>query len=226
MILHLSKFIGEKSLLETEDESSLEVELRNIKRALVISCMEKMCQAYVKEDSCTCETSQANQLCPCITETCNSIPGRMSQIQKMATRLFFASSNIGSDKRTNMRMREICLYWMNTKDPVIMKNAHLLHKKSISWAADADAALCKLASILEIDAVQLPSDDEAELNNDFADPFSMNEIVAHFDDISASSQRSSQSQSQSSHVQFSSIEAEIENFLKQPSAHFTKCKNN
>ena len=218
MILHLSKWIGEKSLAEENIVSALDEELRNIKRALVISCMEQMCRAYADDAPCDHSDKQAD--CPCFYHTNNYITNRMSEIQKMASRLFYASSNNGSNSemRTNMRMREIRLYWLASEDEVIIRNAHLLHKKSITWAADADNALRKLAGILHLDSVQTVSDEEPSENNDFEDPDDVNDMVADFAGI--------HTQSQSDHFQYqvATIETEIENFLRRNPAHFSKCK--
>ena len=216
MILHLSKWIGEKSLADENIVSALDEELRNIKRALVVSFMEQMCRAYA--DDSPCDHNQVD--CDCFYRTNNYIVNRMSEIQKMAARLFYGSSNNGSnsDIRTNMRMREIRLYWLASEDEVIIRNAHLLHKKSITWAADADNALRKLAGILHLNAVQTVSDEETSENNDFEDPSDVNDMVAGFAGINT--------QSQSDHFQYqaATIETEIENFLRQSPAHFSKCK--
>ena len=220
MILHLSKWIGEKSLAEENIISALDEELRNIKRALVVAFMEQMCRAYA--DDAPCDHLDKPADCSCFYHTNNYIPNRMSDLQKIASRLFYASSNNGlnSDMRTNMRMREIRLYWLATNDEVIIRNANLLHKKSITWAADADNALRKLAGILHLNSVQTVSDDESGGNNDFEDPDDVNDMVADFAGI--------HTQSQSDHFQYqvATIETEIENFLRQNPAHFSKCKLN
>ena len=98
----------------------------------------------------------------------------------MAVRLFYASSNWSSANNpcwfsSNLRLREVRLYWLATEDPIIIRNTHLLIKKSQYLAADADNALRKISMIFEID-VRPPSDDDNQ-DNDFedldADPISL-----------------------------------------------------
>ena len=218
MILHLSKWVGEKSLAEENIVTALDQELKNIKRALVVSCMEQLCQGYADDAPCDHDDKPAD--CGCFYRTNNYIPNRMSEIHKMASRLFYASSNNGpnSDMRSNMRMREVRLYWLASEDEVIIRNANLLHKKSMSWAADADNSLRKLASILNLDVSQAVSDDEPNESNDFEDPDDVNEIAASFADIHT------RSQTDPFEIQVSTIEMEIEKFLRQNPGHFSKCK--
>ena len=211
MILHLSKWIGEKSLADINMETALDVELRNIKRGLVIASMEQLVRGYANEKECYHRDKQAD--CACFFVSKNDIQSRVSDIQKMAARLFYASSNWSARSppewnATNLRMREIRLYWLATEDPVIIRNAHLLNKKSQNWASEADDALQKLSKILEIDVVQPPSEESNE-TNDFEDPDQV-ALVAKFGAVSANSQSSSQSYN----VNDSSVHGEIRKFLK------------
>ena len=133
MILHLSKWIGEKSLAEGNLKTALDVELRNMKRALVISCMEQLCRGYANGKPCKHLNPEPD--CDCFYVKRNEVKGRVSEIQKMASRLDYASSNWSSAGHTNwfssnMRMREVRLYWLASEDPIIVRNAHLLNKKS------------------------------------------------------------------------------------------------
>ena len=226
MILHLSKWVGEKSLADSNVKTALDVELRNIKRALVIAMMEQLVRGYANGAECDCNNpNQAD--CACFYVTRNDIQGRVSDIQKMAARLFYASSNWSAASNpnwvaSNLRMREVRLYWLATDDLVIIRNAHLLNKKSQNWASEADNALRKLSMILDIDVVQPPSDDDNE-GNDFEDPDADTvSLVADFAAVSANSQ----SRSQPYNVNDSSVEGEIQKFLNQHPSHFSKCKSN
>ena len=230
MILHLSKWVGEKSLADSNVKTALDVELRNIKRALVIAIMEQLVRGYANGAECNpnnpgCRPDQAD--CSCFYVSKNDIQSRVSDIQKMTARLFYASSNWSATSNpnwvaTNLRMREVRLYWLATDDPIIIRNAHLLNKKSQNWASDADNALRKLSMILEIDVVQPPSDDDNQ-DNDFEDPDADTiSLVADFAAVSANSQP----RSESYNVNDSSVEGEIKKFLSQHPSHFSKCKSN
>ena len=222
-MLHLSKWIGEKSLAETNLRTALDVELRNMKRALVISCMEQLCRGYANDKDCVHQNPEPD--CKCFYVSRNEIQSRASDIQKMASRLFFASSNWSSSGHaswfsSNMRMREVRFYWLASEDPVIVRNAHLLNKKCQNWAEDADNALRKLSNILGMDIVQVPSDNEND-ENEFEDPDAdTTALAADFAGVSANSQP----QSQTYNVNESTIESEIKKFLSQHPSHFSKCK--
>ena len=221
MILHLSKWIGEKSLAEKNMKTALDIELRNMKRALVIACMEQLVRGYANGNDCYHTNKQPD--CACFYVSKGEIQSRVSEIQKMASRLFYASSNWSSATHSNwfssnMRMREVRLYWLATEDEVIIRNAHLLNKKTQNWASEADNALRKLSMILEIDVVHPPSDDD-NAQNDFEDPDADTiALAADFAAISANSQ--------SYNVSESSVEADIQKFLSQHPTHFSKCKSN
>ena len=221
MILHLSKWIGEKSLADSNMKTALDVELRNIKRALVIACMEQLVRGYA--NGAECSDNEAD--CACFYVSRNDIDSRVSDIQKMAARLFYASSNWSAASNSNwigsnMRMREVRFYWLATEDPIIIRNAHLLNKKTQNWASDADNALRKLSMILDIDVVRPPSDDDNQAN-DFEDPDADTmSLAADFAAVSANSQ----SRPQSYDVNDSSVEGEIRKFLSQHPSHFSKCK--
>ena len=221
MILHLSKWIGEKSLAEKNMKTALDIELRNIKRALVIACMEQLVRGYANGNQCDHSPQQPD--CACFYVSRNDIQSRVSEIQKMASRLFYGSSNWSSANHpnwfsSNLRMRETRLYWLATEDEVIIRNAHLLNKKTKNWAAEADNALRKLSMILEIDVVQPPSDDD-NVDNDFEDPGAdTTSLAVDFAAISANSQP------RPYNVNESSIEVDIQKFLNQHPSHFSKCK--
>ena len=223
MILHLSKWIGEKSLAEGNLKTALDVELRNMKRALVISCMEQLCRGYANGKPCKHLNPEPD--CDCFYVKRNEVKGRVSEIQKMASRLDYASSNWSSAGHTNwfssnMRMREVRLYWLASEDPIIVRNAHLLNKKSQNWAVEADNALRKLSNILDIGFVQTISDNEND-ENEFEDPDAdTSALAADYATISVSSQ----STSQSFNVNQLTIESEVKNFLSQHPSHFSKCK--
>ena len=223
MVLHLSKWVGEKSLAESHMKTALDVELRNIKRALVIACMEQLVSGYANGNDCDCSDKKAD--CDCFYVPRGDIQSRVSDIQKMAARLFYGSSNWSSASNpswfsSNLRLREVRLYWLASEDPIIIRNAHLLNKKSQNWAADADNALRKLSRILEIDVVQPPSDDDNQ-ENDFEDPDADTiSLVADFAAVSANSQP----RSQNYNVNDSSVEGDIQRFLSQHPSHFSKCE--
>ena len=223
MILHLAKWIGEKSLAEINMKTALDIELRNLKRALVIACMEQLVRGYANGDECYHSAPKAD--CACFYVPKNDIQSRVSDIQKMAVRLFYASSNWSSTSHpnwvsTNLRMREVRLYWLATEDPIIIRNAHLLNKKTQNWASDADNALRKLSTILDIDVVHPPSDDDNQ-DNDFEDPDADTmSLVADFAAVSANSQ----SRPMTYNVNESSVEGDIQKFLNQHPTHFSKCK--
>ena len=215
MILHLSKWIGEKSLAEANLQSALDIEIRNMKRALVISCMEQLCRGYANGKECYHSAPQPD--CPCFYVS-SRVPSRVSEIQKMAARLYYASSNWSSAGNanwfsSNMRMREVRLYWLASEDPVIIRNAHLLNKKSQNWAVDADNALRKLSNILEIGFVPTLSDEDND-DNEFEDPDADTmALAADYAAVSVSSQPSQLT-----------IESEVQKFLSQSPSHFSKCK--
>ena len=223
MILHLSKWIGEKSLAEASLKTALDIEIRNMKRALVISCMEQLCRGYANGNECYHSTPEPD--CACFYVPRGNIQSRVSEIQKMAARLYYASSNWSSAGHanwfsSNMRMREVRLYWLASEDPVIVRNAHLLNKKSQHWAVEADNALRKLSNILEIGFVPTPSDDDND-ENEFEDPDADTmALAADYAAVSVSSQPSSQS----FNVNQLTIESEVQKFLSQHPSHFSKCK--
>ena len=223
MMLHLAKWIGEKSLADANLQTALDVELRNMKRALVISCMEQLCRGYANGKDCY--HSKPEPDCECFYVPRNEIQSRVSDIQKMASRLFYASSNWSSTGHenwfsSNMRMREVRLYWLASEDPVIVRNAHLLNKNCQNWAADADNALRKLSNILGMGIVQTLSDDDNE-GNEFEDPDADTmALAADFAAVSANSQPLSQSYD----VNQSTIESDVKKFLSQHPSHFSKCK--
>jgi len=222
MILHLSKWIGEKSLAEANLKSALDIEIRNMKRALVISCMEQLCRGYANGKECYHSSPQPD--CACFYVP-SRVPSRVSDIQKMAARLYYASSNWSSAGNanwfsSNMRMREVRLYWLASEDPVIVRNAHLLNKKSQNWAVEADNALRKLSNILEIGFVPTLSDEDND-ENEFEDPDADTmALAADYAAVSVSSQPSSQS----FNVNQLTIESEVQKFLSQSPSHFSKCK--
>ena len=213
MILHLSKWIGEKSLAEANLRSALDIEIRNMKRALVISCMEQLCRGYANGKECYHSSPQPD--CACFYVP-SRVPSRVSDIQKMAARLYYASSNWSSAGNanwfsSNMRMREVRLYWLASEDPVIVRNAHLLNKKSQNWAVEADNALRKLSNILEIGFVPTLSDEDND-ENEFEDPDADTmALAADYAAVSVSSQPSSQS----FNVNQLTIKSEVQKFLSQ-----------
>ena len=223
MVLHLSKWIGEKSLADKNIQSALDVEVRNMKRALVIACMEQLCRGYANDSYCYHDKPEPD--CPCFYVSRKEIQCRVSDIQKMAARLYYASSNWSSARpdnwySSNMRMREVRLYWLASEDPVIIRNAHLLNKKTEDWAADADSSLQKLSKLLGMGIVQ-PSIDVENYENEFEDPDAATmALSADFAAVSANSQPKSQSQN----VTQSKIETDVEKFLSQHPSHFSNCK--
>ena len=186
--------------------------------------MEQLCRGYANGENCYHSSPEPD--CKCFYVPRNEIQSRVSDIQKMASRLFYTSSNwsaAGGDNwfASNMRMREVRLYWLASEDPVIVRNAHLLNKKSQKWAIEADIALRKLSKILGMEIVQTSSVDNNE-DNGFEDPDADTiALAADFAAVRASSQQ----QSKSFNVDQLTIESDIKQFLSQHPSHFKKFKS-
>ena len=48
-------------------------------------------------------------------------------------------------------MREVRLYWLQTDDICITRNAHLLQRRTEDWGREANEGFIKLARLLELD---------------------------------------------------------------------------
>ena len=67
----------------------------------------------------------------------------------MAHRLDYASNLHKKHQDESLRMRTTRLYWMQSEDIVIQRNAALLKLKTLDWGRRADKALTKLANLLD-----------------------------------------------------------------------------
>ena len=222
MVQHISRWIGEEPLVGADYDGPLadpyKVQLRALKRACVVALMEQMVNVYANDAVCTCLSEKAD--CGCFTITNNNVPNRMSQVHLLAARLYYGSTSSKiADKKRAMRMLQTRTLWENTSDPVIIRNAALLKLKTATWGAEADAALTKLSSLLNLDVVQVESEEPTDVFDDSDDEA---ELAAHLDDIQVNSQTSKTQQPYN--VNQSSIESELHKFLNLPGDHFVKCK--
>ena len=71
----------------------------------------------------------------------------------MAHRLDYASNLQNKNQNESLRMRTTRLYWMQSQDFVIQRNAQLLKMETEDWGRKADRALTKLANLLDFNAV-------------------------------------------------------------------------
>ena len=223
MVQHISRWIGEEPLVGDEYDGPsadpYKVQLRAVKRACVVSLMEQMVNVYANDSICTCSSEKAD--CGCFTITNNRVPNRMSQVHLMAIRLYYGSTSSGiSDKKRAMRMLQTRILWENTSDPVIVRNAALLKLKTATWGAEADEALNKLSSLLDLDVVPVESEEPTDLFDDSDDEA---ELAENLDDIQVNSQKSRTQQPYN--VNQGSIESELHKFLNLPGDHFVKCKS-
>ena len=223
MFEHISRWIGEEPLVGDDYDGlspdAYKVQLRAVKQAAVASMMEQMVNVYANGKDCFCEIKRAD--CGCFTVENNHVPNRVSEIHLMAARLYFGSTSSGiSDKKRNMRMLQTRILWNNTSDPMIMRNAALLNLKTAKWAAEADAALCKLSRLLNLDVVPVQSEEQTDLFQDSDDEA---ELTDRIDDVQVDSQRQT-SRTQPYNVNQGSLESELSKFLSLPGDHFVKCK--
>ena len=223
MFEHISRWVGEEPLVVDDydgpSSDAYKVLLRAVKQATVASMMEQMVNAYANKKDCFCETKRAD--CGCFTVENNHVPNRVSEIHLMAARLYFGSTSSNfSDNKRNMRMLHTRTLWNNTSDPMIMRNAALLKLKTANWASEADAALCKLSRLLNLDVVPVQSEEPTDLFQDSDDEA---ELADQIDDVQVDSQRQT-SRTQPYNVNQGSLESELRKFLSLPGDHFVKCK--
>ena len=221
MIQHISAWIGEEKLVGRDYDGPFadpfKVQLRSVKRACCVALMEQMVNVYADDADCFCHDKRPD--CECFTRENNRVPNRISKFHLMAARLYFGSTTSNwTNKKHAMRMRETRIYWENTGDLVLKRNAALLKLKTEDWGKQADDALVHLGKLMKLDVVQV----ENEAQSDLFDDSDEETVVAEFGSLDVG--RLQTQQAGAYNVTDGSIEKEIENFLKQPSAHFADCK--
>lgn len=118
-------------------------------------------------------------------------------------------------------MRTTRLYWMQSQDVVIQRNAQLLKMETEDWGRQADRALTKLANLLDFnvvahDPIVSPG------TNVFVDSDDENSSLAvNFDSVRIDQLN----QTQPYNPIEASIEGEIRKFLKQHHEHYIECKS-
>ena len=219
MIQHISFWIGEEPLTGDDFEANpLKVQLRAVKRAVVCSMMEQMVNCYANDNDCNCEYETAD--CTCFVVVNNHVPNRVSDLHLMAARLHYGSSTSNAkNPKASMRMQQTRILWKNTEDRVIVRNAALLYAKTEFWAAKADAGLCKLGTLMNLDVVEVQSEEQTTL---FDDSDEESSVTADLENMNVASQ--SVSSTQIYNVDQGSVEKEIQKMLKLPGDHFVKCE--
>jgi len=218
MIQHISFWIGEEPLTaDVVEGNPLKVQVRAVKRAVVCSMMEQMVNCYANDNECTCEFEAPD--CTCFVVVNNHVPNRVSDLHLMAARLHYGSSTSNArNLKASMRMQQTRILWKNTEDRVIIRNAALLYAKTELWAARADAGLTKLGTLLNLDIVEVESEEQTTLFDDSDEE----SVTADLENMNVAS--TSASSTQIYNVDQGSVEKEIQKMLKLPGDHFVKCE--
>ena len=134
----------------------------------------------------------------------------------MAHRLDYASNLHNKHQDESLRMRTTRLYWMQSEDIVIQRNAALLKLKTLNWGRRADKALTKLANLMDFNVVAHDPITSPDMNifNDSDDENS--QISMSFGSVRIGTQPYNPVEA--------SIEGEIKKFLKQHPEHYVECK--
>lgn len=219
MIQHISFWIGEEPLTDDDVEGNpLKVQVRKVKRAVVCSMMEQMVNCYANDKECNCEFEAVD--CTCFVVVNNRVPNRVSELHLMAARLHYGSStNNAKNPKASMRMQQTRILWKNTGDRVMIRNAALLYAKTERWAARADAGLSKLGTLLNLDIVEVQSEEKTTL---FDDSDEESSVTADLENMNVAS--TSATSTQIYNVDQGSVEKEIQKMLKLPGDHFVKCE--
>ena len=218
MIEWVAQWIGSDVPSPDDPNELLSFERRNIKRSVVCAINEQCIQMYCNGDECTCGSLDPD--CACFTTTNRRVPNRVSEIHLMAYRLDFANNNTNSKSGEELRMRTTRLYWMQSQDMVIQRNAQLLKLKTKDWGERADRALTKLANLLDFDVIaQHNSAQKIDIFNDDSD----DEVAVEFGSVRIAS---TQDPTRKDHYNplDASIQSEIKKFLKQHPEHYIECK--
>ena len=118
-------------------------------------------------------------------------------------------------------MRTTRLYWMQSQDFVIQRNAQLLKMETEDWGRKADRALTKLANLLDFNVVAHDPIVSPGANV-FVDSDDENSSLAvNFDSVRIGQMN----QTQPYNPIEASIEGEIRKFLKQHHEHYIECKS-
>ena len=218
MIQHISFWIGEEPLTaDVVEGNPLKVQVRAVKRAVVCSMMEQMVNCYANDNECTCEFEAVD--CTCFVVVNNHVPNRVSDLHLMAARLHYGSSTSNArNLKASMRMQQTRILWKNTEDRVIIRNAALLYAKTELWAARADAGLTKLGTLLNLDIVEVQSEEQTTLFDDSDEE----SVTADLENMNVAS--TSASSTQIYNVDQGSVEKEIQKMLKLPGDHFVQCE--
>ena len=152
MIEWISKWIGSDVPDESQRGLPIYIERRNMKRAVVCAMNEQCIQAHCNDNECDCSPPFKAE-CSCFTVVNNLVPARVSEMHLMAHRLDYASNLQNKHQNESLRMRTTRLYWMQSQDTVIQRNAQLLKMKTEDWGRQADRALTKLANLLDFNVV-------------------------------------------------------------------------
>ena len=225
MVQYISEWIGEEKLsgeeYDGDNPDPYKVQLRAVKRACVVALMEQMTNTYANDKSCFCHDKSPD--CACFTEINNHVPNRVSKLHLMSARLYYGSTTSNwADKKHAMRMMQTRIYWMNTDDLVIKRNAALLKLKTKDWGKIADDALSHLCNLLKFDVVQVESTEaQYDLFNESDDEEG---IQASFGNLEVERNQTQRPSAGLYDVNENSIENEIQKFFKQPNSHFVECK--
>ena len=220
MIEWLSRWIGSDVPDEHQKGLPIYIERRNMKRSVVCAINEQCINAYCNDKECDCSPPYKPD-CRCFTEVNERVPLRISEMHLMAHRLDYASNLQNKNQNESLRMRTTRLYWMQSQDFVIQRNAQLLKMETEDWGRKADRALTKLANLLDFNVVAHDPIVSPGANV-FVDSDDENSSLAvNFDSVRIGQMN----QTQPYNPIEASIEGEIRKFLKQHHEHYIECKS-
>lgn len=215
MIEWISRWIGSDVPTEEQKGHPFYIARRNMKRSVTCAIMEQCVQSHCNDKECDCSPPFKVD-CSCFTVINNLVPERVSDMHLMAHRLDLASSHRNLPHDESLRMRTTWLYWMQSEDMVIQRNAQLLKLKTENWGSKADRALTKLANLMDFNVVahDPPASPHLDL---FDDPeVEGSSIARSFGSVRIGTQPYDPTEA--------SIEGEVKKFLMQHPEHYVECK--
>ena len=112
--------------------------------------------------------------------------------------------------------------WLRTEDIVIQRCADFLKKETKSWATRADEAIGKLATLLELDIVQVDAQLDAQCS--IFDDSDDEDQLSVAGPSGLSQRRGSATQRNYYDSNDATIQSELKKFLSQAPEHFVRCK--
>ena len=194
--------------------NSFKIELRNVKRATVAAFCEQLFGYYCNDNECLCG---GRDDCKCFIVN-TSVPCRVSDIHLAAWRLKFGNT---APSTKLLGMREVRVLWMRTEDLVIQRCAAIVLKETQSWGEKADKAIGRLATLLDLDVVQVNTQLDAQCSIFDDDDYQPPMTVAGPSGVSQRRGSATQVYYDSNDA---SIQSELKKFLSQPPDHFRRCK--